>query len=109
MGGKSPYHAPVVRILGVAVREGHNYPLFLTWIALSFLSFGLDSVFELSGVFCGHCEGFMSAVAICEQSISVVSKSGRLSHLELYCLVDPKSAPKPALYSLCPKRLRCRD
>ena len=64
--GKNPYHTPVVRILGVAVREGYNYPLLLTWVALSFLSSNLDTVFELAGVFRGRCEGFMSAIAICE-------------------------------------------
>ena len=53
MGGKSPYHTPIVRILWVAIREGHNYPLFLTWEAMSFLSSNLDTAFELPGVFRG--------------------------------------------------------
>ena len=97
MGGKSPYHTPVVRILGVAIREGHNYPLFLTWVALSFHSSNLDTAFELPGVFRGRCEGIMSAIAICEQSVSIVSKSGCLSHLELRCQVDSKSVPNPSL------------
>lgn len=109
MAGKSPYHAPIVRIFWVAIREGHNYPLFLTWAALSFLSVDLDSVFELPVVFRGRCEGTMSGIAICEQSVSIVSKSGRLSHLELCCQVDPKSAPNPSPRNLCLKRLRYHD
>ena len=110
MCGKSPYHTPVVWILGVAIREGHNYPLFLTWVALSFLSFNLNAVFELAGVFRGRYEGFMSAIAICEQSGSIVPKSGCLSHLEqLGCQVHPKSASNSFLHNMCPKRLRHHD
>ena len=109
MCGRSPYHTPVVRILGVAIREGHNYPLLLTWVAQSFLSINLNTVFELPSVFRGRYEGYMSAIAICEQSVSIVSKSGCLSHLELCCQVDPKGAPNPFLDKMCPKRLRRHD
>lgn len=72
VGGKRPYHRPIVRILRVSIREGHNDPLFVIWLAMYVLLLDLDTVINFPGVFRGRRGRFMCAVTICGRSVSNV-------------------------------------
>ena len=66
-GGKSPYHTPIVRILRVSIREGHNDPFFVIWLAICVPLFNLDAVIGFPGVGRGRGARFMYAIAIYKQ------------------------------------------
>ena len=75
---ETPYHTPIVRVLRVSIRERHNDPLVVIWLAMQILFFNLDPMIDLPGVSREGRGRFICTVAICEQSVPSIARFERL-------------------------------
>ena len=69
MGGKDPYHRPVVRILWISIREGYNDPLFVVRLVMCIHFLSVNPIIGFLHVFRAKGGRFKIAVAICGLSV----------------------------------------